>query len=180
MNNGINLLSDKRDAKFLTSSKEPLKIFRFGAIGILFLVGAFSVILSILIVLSPLPELRKEEENARNELAAFLIDMNKLAFVNNRGDSIRKILAARPSYDKKLDIIESKMDGDVSLDMLMIVKKKYTLTFSSDNLNSLDKLLNNLTEITGSSRDFFRIYLNSLSMDKEDMKFVLVVDLFTI
>jgi hypothetical protein len=180
MSNGINLLSDKRNTSVLMSVKDRLKIFRFIAVVILFVVGASSVIISMLIAFSPLPQLRSEEQKSRADLAAFQVDMNKLEFINERGDSIRKILAARPSYDKKLDIVTSKMQADVVLDGLLIDKKKYTFRFSSKNLMSLDELINSLTGITGKGRDFMRVYLTSLVMDAESKKFVLVVDLFTI
>ncbi len=180
MSNGINLLVDKRNAKVFMPAKSSIKIFRFGAIGLLFLVGASSVILSILIVFSPLPQLRREEQKARADLAAFKIDMNKLAFINERGDNIRKIIAGRSSYDKKLDIIQSKMQADVVLDGVSIAKKKYTFKFASRNLTSLDELINGLTAITGAGREFLRVNLTSLAVDVENKQFVLVVDLLTI
>lgn len=180
MNNGINLLVDKRTNKFLTSTKGSLRIFRFGAIGILFLVGVSSVILSILISLSSLPKLRENEKKARSEFAVFATDVVNLNFINERGNSIRKILAGRPSYDKKIDIIQSKMQADVAIDELSIVKKNYTLTCSSSNLTSLNDLLDGLTAIAGKGRDFSRIYLNSLSVDEDNKKFVLVVNLLAI
>lgn len=180
MSNGINLLVDKRNAKLLPQPRDRLMIFRFGAIGILFTIGAFSVIISILIVFSPLPKLRSEEQKARDALAVYRIDMNKLAFINERGDIIRKLIAGRSSYDKKLNIVESKMPESVTIDGLTIDKKKYTIKFSSNNLLSLNDLLNGLTDITGTGRDFLRLYLTSLSMDEENKKFVLVVDLVTI
>lgn len=180
MSNGINLLVDKNNLRILTPEKDRLKIFRLGAMGVLFLVGASSVALSILIVFSPLPQLSRDEQKARIDLSAFQVDMNKLAFINDRGDSIRKIIAGRPSYDKKLDIIMSKMQMDVALDEVSIAEKKYTLKFSSKNLTSLNELINSLTAITGKGRDFLRVYLTSLVMDSENKKFVLVVDLLTI
>ncbi len=179
MSNGINLLVDKRN-KILAPAKDGLRLLRFGAIGILFVVGASSIIISMLIVFSPLPQLRSAEQKARTELAAFRLDMNKLAFINERGDSIRKIIEKRPSYDKKLDIVQSKMQADVTLEGMSIAKKKYTFKFYSKNLASLDELLNGLTAITGKGRDFQRVYLSSLAIDSEKKSFVLVVDLLTI
>lgn len=170
---------DKRN-KVLMPANDRLRILRFGAIGILFIVGASSVIISMLIVFSPLPQLRLAEQKARADLAAFKLDMNKLVFVNERGDSIRKIIEKRPSYDKKLDIVQSKMQGDVTLEGISIAKKKYTFKFYSKNLASLDGLLNGLTSITGKGRDFLRVYLTSLAVDPEKKSFVLIVDFLTI
>lgn len=180
MNNGINLLVDKRNTKVFTSVKSNLKVFRFGAIGVLFLVGASSIILSMLIVFSPLPQLHREEQKARADLAAFQVDMNKLVFINERGDSIRKILAIRPPYDKNISIVESKMQQDVTLEGFSVAKNKYTFRFYSKNLASLNELINGLTAITGKGRDFLRVYLTSLTVDAEKKRFTLVVDLLTI
>jgi hypothetical protein len=178
-NNGINLLVDKRSVKSLAPIKDRLKIFRFSAIGILFCVGASAVILSILIVFSPLEQLRKDEERAVSDLKPYKLDISKLAFINERGDSIRKLLAKRTSYDKKLSVVENKIPTDVSLDALTIAKKNYTLKFSSKNLSSLDGLLNGLVSITGSGKDFFRIYLTSVTADEANHRFILIVDLLT-
>ncbi|MBU3978089.1 hypothetical protein KKF69_02450 [Patescibacteria group bacterium] len=180
MNKGINLLIDRHNAKVFDSVKNRLKILHFVAIGLLFIVGAFSVILSIFIYFSSLPKLRLEEQKARADLTFFQLDMNKLAFVNDRGNSIRKILDERTYYDKKLDIVRSKMRADVMFDDLLMTKTKYTLTFSSSNLISLDELLNGLASITGTGRDFVRVYMSSLSMDEKNRKFVLIVDLFSV
>lgn len=180
MSNGINLLVDKRNVRRLVTSKDKLRLFRFGAIGMLFLAGATSVIISILIVFSPLPQLTRDEQKARADLSIFKVEMSKLAFVNERGDSIRKIINKRPSYNKKIDIVLSKMSADVSLDGLSIAKKSYTFKFSSRNLASIDDLINGLTSITGSGRDFSRVYLTGISVDAERKRFNLTVDLLTI
>lgn len=171
---------DKRNTTLLAPMKSRLKILRFGAMGILFAVAVSSVILSILIVFSSLPQLRSEEQKARSELAEFSIDMSKIAFINDRGNMIRKILTKRPYYNKKIDIIESKMPKDVALDGLTIAKKNYTLRFSSKNLASLDGLLEAIVAVTGQGRDFYRANLTSLSVNMESNRFILVVDLITI
>lgn len=176
----INLLVNKRDVRFLSPVKNHLKIFRFVGIGVMFLVGVISMILSILIVLSPLPQLYREEQKMRRNISAFQIDMNKLAFVNSRGDTIRKILEQRFSYDKKIDIVMSKIHPDVTLNGLSISGDKYIFKFYSRNLRSLEELLNGLISITGQGREFTRVYLTSLNMDEKNKRFVLVVDLLTI
>lgn len=179
MNKGINLLADKRDFKSFSRERDRLKIFRFGAVGLLFAVSISSMIVSILIVFSPLPQLAKQEQEARDKLAALRFDIMKLVFINERGDSIRKILNKRPAYDKKIEIIKSKVPAGVTLDGLTISKKLYSFKFSSTDLALLDELLNNIMAITGKGRDFFRIYLEELSIDGEGKKFVITIDLLT-
>lgn len=180
MNKGINLLIDKHNTKVFDATKNRLKVLRFTAIGLLFIVGVISVVLSILIFFSPLFELRLEEQKAMSDLAKFQLDINKLAFINDRSNSINEIIDKRSSYDKKLNIIKTEMQSDVTLDDLSIIKTKYILKFSSKNLLSLDKLLNDLASITGAGRDFSRIYMSNLSMDGKNKRFVLDVELLSI
>lgn len=177
---GINLAVDSRKFKPIAPLKGRLRILRFGAMAILFIVGVSSVILSILIVFSPLPRLQDDEQKARRDLSAYRIDINKLAFINDRGDGIRQILKKRSYYDKKLDAIKNKLPAGVTLDGLTIVKKSYTLKFSSNNLASLDEFLNSIVTVTGGGREFLRVYLTSLSVDEDKNRFVLIVDLLTV
>jgi hypothetical protein len=179
MNNGINLVTDKRSIKSVSAIKDRLKILRISSMLILFLVGAGSITTSILIVFSPLPQLNKNEKKLKNELSVFQPDIYKLAFINERGNNIRKAISQRPQYDKKIEIIESKLPADVNLDSLSINKKVYTLKFSSKNLGSLDGLLNSLVDSTGKGKDFLRIYLTTISADKDNQKFTLIVNLLT-
>ena len=179
MNKGINLVTDKKSVKSVSIIKDRLKILRISSMAILFFVGASSVIISILIVFSPLPQLRRDEERLKTKLTVFQPDIYKLAFINNRGDSIRKVIGQRPTYDKKIEVIENKLPSDVRLDAVTISKRNYTLKVSSKNLESLDILLNNLVDVTGKGKDFLRIYLTSISSDEENQKFILVIDLLT-
>ncbi len=179
MNHGINLAVNEKKSK-LAPSRNRIKILRLGAIAILFGIGIFSVAISILIVLSPLPQLKKEEEHARTMLSVFIIDINKLYFINDRGDSIRRLLSARNAYDKKLTNIKSKMPTGVELLGFTAIKKRYTLKFTSHSLLSLDQLLNAIAASTGKKGDFIRAYLTSLSVDQEKHNFVMIVDLLTV
>ncbi len=179
-NKGINLVVDNRKNKQLAPLKGKLKIMRLSAMGLLFIVGVSSVILSILIVFSPLPRLQEDEQKAKTNLATYKIEINKIAFINDRGDGIRQILKKRPYYDKKLDVIKNKLPVDVTLDGLTIENKTYTLRFSSNNLASLDQFIDSVVSATGVGKEFLRVYLTSLSVDEDKNRFVLIVDLLTV
>lgn len=179
MNRGINLLVDEKKGKSHPVANR-IRILRLGAIAILFGAGAFSVAISILIVLSPLPQLQKEEGQTRNIFSRFLIDINKLYFLNDRGDSITQLLKTRNAYDKNLESIKSKMPEGVEFIGLTIIKKRYTLRFTSQNLAELDEFLNAIVASTGKRGEFTRAYLTSLSVDQEQHNFVMIVDLLTV
>jgi hypothetical protein len=139
-----------------------------------------SVIISIMIAFSPLPELQRKEASARESLSVYNVDMNKLVFVNERGDSIRQILKERNYFDKKLNIILGILPGGVALDGFTLAQKRYTLRFSSTNLSSLDTLLTAIVDLSGKGGEFVRVYQSSLSTDEERNSFVLVVDLLSV
>ena len=178
--NGINLLADKRKPKHRIMLGGRLKIFRISAIFILFATGVFSVILSILIIFSPLAQLKKDEQKARSTLSAYNLDINKIVFINSRGNSIRDVMKTRSAYERKIDLIESKLPADVTFDGVTIVKNAYTFRFSSKNAASLGTLVNSIVDITGKNKDFLRIYLTSMSTDQEAHRFDLVLDLLSV
>lgn len=179
-NNGINLVLNKREIKPKIPINSRLGMFRLGAIIILFGSGAISIIVSILIVFSPLPQLQKDEQKARDRLAEYKLEISKLAFINDRGDSIRKILSERQYYDKRIEVIQNKIPAGVSFDSFSIEKNIYTLTFSSENLSSLNELLDAIVDLSGKKRDYSKIYLTSLSINDDNKKFVMVVDLLSV
>lgn len=171
---------DKRNVRHFAAIKGRVKYFRLGAIALLFLSGAASIIISILIIFSPLAQLRKDEQKARDYLAPFHLDMNKLVFINERSNSARVLLKDRTEYDHKIDIVESKMPSDVRLDGLTFAKKTYTFRFSSTNLSSLNDLISAIAGITGKGHDFAKIFLTSLSADQQSKSFQLVIDLTSV
>lgn len=160
--------------------KSRLKKLRLGALIILFGSGFLSIIINILIAFSPLPQLHIEEQKALQNLQAYRLDISKLAFINDRGNNIRKILSKRTSYDKNIAAVQNKIPPNVSFDGFTINNKNYTFKFSGNNLQNMDELLNSLMSMTGKGKDYIKIYLTSLSIDEQNHNFVMVIDLLTV
>lgn len=179
MNKGINLLIDKRSVKTSPLTKR-LKAFRLSAIAILFGSSAFAIIINMLIILSPLPQLRQEEQKQLDNLSVYNLEIAKLSFINDRGDNIHKILDQRPSYDKNITAVQEKIPQDVNFDSFSINNKNYTLKFSGKNLESINLLLDSLMAMTGKKKEYIKIYLTSLSVDELSHNFIMIVDLLTV
>ncbi len=175
----INLLSDRRINKPSHLIGKRPKILRTIALSLLFGIGISTMILYIMIIFSPLPQLRKEEQKARDDLSAYQLEMSKLVFINNRTDDIRQIFNKREKIDKNLGSVQNITPADIDLDGITIVKKNYTFKFSSNNLASMDKLINSIVGLSGKAGDFSRVHLTSLSIDQERHKYILVVDLLS-
>src|SRR5256885_552249 len=107
MKYGINLLENKHKATTKPVSN-GLKRLRLVAIGSLFFVSAASIVLFLLIALSPLPQLQRQESESRQQLTHYNSDMLKLAIVNERAGAIGSIVASRPSYDKAIEMLKNK------------------------------------------------------------------------
>ncbi len=163
MNSGINLLAEKK--KINSPFLKQLPVMRFFAVALLFGVSAASIILFILVALSPIPELQQQEQAAITALSNAHPEMAKLAVVNERTNTITKILATRSSYDKTLGAIKTKMPSTVSLTAFTIEKNTVNITVSSKSLLSIDSFINNVMIASGDKKEFSQVTLKKLSQD---------------
>ncbi len=177
---GINLLQDQRKSKSITPLLKRLFLLRLISIFILFGVGLLSVVLSIFITLSPLPQLQEEEANLKSQLEYYSLDINKLAFINERSNFIRGIIQKRSQPQRKLELIQEKIPSGVKLDEIILNNKTYTIKFSSTNLSLLDELANSIVSLTGPGKQFSKLFLTSISSSSLDQNFVMTLDLLAI
>jgi len=157
-----------------------MRMLRFSAVALLFLVGISSIILSIVIVFSPLPQLREEEARVKKVFDTVRDDANKLVFIGKRGDDLRKLISERSIYDRKIDAVLEKMPSDVQIEGMTFKSKTYTFIFTSSNLESLNNTLDIIGGITGKGQEFTRIYLTSITADVGKKKFEMIVDLLSV
>jgi hypothetical protein len=176
MNNSINLLDYKNK---INPKKDTHKqrVLRLIAIGILSVVAASSVTFFILIALSPIPELRKQEIIASQKLSQEHTDIVKLLLIKERTDKIVKLIANRSRYDNELDLIMAKLPSGVIIDAVDIDKNHFLVTFSSNSLSQLDMFLNQLTSNNGSEKGLSNITIANLSNDNERAKFLLTLNM---
>src|SRR6266498_4593159 len=143
MNNGINLLDPNKNKTTIVPARNML-IMRIIAGGLLFAVSVTSIVLFILVAVSPLPELRRQEASYRLTLSAAHPDMAKLALLDERTTAVSGLLSQRKSYEQILEFIQGKLSSDVAISTIQVDNKTMALTVDSRSLQSLDTFLNKL------------------------------------
>ncbi len=176
MNNGINLLNYKNKEEVKSAATVHKKI-RVASIVLLFTVSAFSVMIFILIALSPLPELNKQYNFASFTLSQSVSDVVRLGLVNERADTIKNIIDKRPQYDKVLEDVQKKLPDGVTVEKIRIKEKDINLEVSSDSLSEVDDFLNKLSKDDNTSIKLSRVMLSKLTIENEDNKFVISIDI---
>lgn len=165
MNSGINLLTEKK--KVNSPFLKQLNLMRFFAVALLFGVSAASIILFILIALSPIPELQRQEQVALTTLSQSHTEMAKLAVVNERMDAVAKVLETRTNYDKILSAVKSKMPNSVSITAFTIEQRTINVTVTSRSLLSIDSFITNVIQASGDKKEFSQVTLKNLSRDDQ-------------
>jgi len=178
MSNGINLIATK-NRSFLDPLLNRIKVLRLIAVTLLFIVSVASMILFILITLSPLPALKRQEQTSLAALAAYHTDIARLIILNERATSIAGILGKRTDYNTVIDALRTKLTGDSSIISLQLGKKNVSVTVSSSSLVNINNFLNGIVSDTGVKKTFLHSTLNNLSLDKTRGVYLLVLDLTT-
>ena len=176
MNKGINLLGEKKQ-KPLSPVLRKIEVLRVVAIGLLFTVSSASVILFLLIFLSPLPALQQKEKEALSAIAQYHNDIGKMQLIDDRLKSSAIIIKKRNNFDEKLSTIYNVMPQDLSVTGLVMREKDVEITVSSSSLSSLEKFIENLTKDSEEKKNFSEVSLKSLVTDEKKRVFVLIVNL---
>ena len=179
MSNGINLIATKNQT-ILTPFLKKIRVIRFIAVGLLFTVAVSSTILFILIALSPLPALKKQEQATLATLAEFHPDIARLMILNERVNRISTIISKRPDYNTVLNAVKSKLSPETNIISLQLGKKDLSLTISSKSLTGLNSFIDGIMSQTGKDKIFTHATLNDLSLDGTKNEYLLVMDLTTL
>jgi Tfp pilus assembly protein PilN len=176
MSEGINLLDpDKKSKRSGAVLRfEGLRIF---AGSMLFLVSTASVILFILVAISPLPKLQEQQRSLEQTLSTSKTDIAKLAYVNERTDTINQILTKRQSLDQTLGLIESKLPGDVHIAAIRADKNVVTVTATGKSLQSLDTFLNGLLSFVKAKSAFSQATMTELASDDQDGVYSMTINI---
>jgi hypothetical protein len=178
MSSGINLISTKSQSSFAPFLNR-LKVLRFLAIGLLFFVAVCSMILFILISLSPLSALKQQEQTSLSTLAGYHTDIARLMILRERTDSIAGIISKRTDYTKVIDVIRNKLPSDSSITALQVGDKHVSVTISSPSLASVDSFVNGLVSETGINKPFLNATLGSIAGDETKGRYVALILLTT-
>jgi len=179
MNNNINLLDFKSKIN-TTRSDTKQRNLRIIAISLLFIVSVFSAIILILVALSPLPQLKKQQKIASFNLSLAQADIIKLALVKDRVSSIKLILDKRRYYDRTLETLQSKLPSGVVIENISIKQNNMSFTLSSNSLLLLDNFLNTITNPDESGKEYSNIVLNKLGNKESENNFSLDISMKTL
>ncbi len=176
MSEGINLLDPNKKNENLLPAKR-MQFMNYFAIGLLFIVSVSSVTLFILISLSPLPELKRQEQGLRNTLAQSSEDMAKLALLDERTGAIADLLEQRTSYDKTIELLQNKLPSNAAISSIRVDQKTLVVTVESNSLQSLDTFLNGMIGYVQGKEAFSQVTMTSLSTDAETNGYSLTVSM---
>jgi hypothetical protein len=176
MNKGINLLGEKKQ-KPLSPVLKKIEVLRIIAIGLLFTVSSASIVLFLLIFLSPLPALQQREKEALSAIGQYHNDMGRLELINDRLKSSAIIIKQRNNFDEKLSAVYNMMSADLTVTGLVMKEKDIQITVSSSSLSSLEKFINSLILDSEEKKNFSEVSLKSLATDEKKRIFVLVISL---
>lgn len=164
MSNGINLLDPHNKSDNALASKR-VNAMRFTAIGLLFIVSASSIVLFLMVSLSPLPELKRQEHSLRLTLSEQSADIAKVAVLNERASAIDKVLKERKSYEEILKLLQEKLPSNVTINSLRVLDNSIVMTVESKSLTELDSFIVGLMQYIEEKKAFSQLTLSSLATD---------------
>jgi hypothetical protein len=176
MNEGINLLDPNKNTGPAEMLRRLQKM-RLVAMGLLFIISVTSVILFILVALSPLPKLQSQEQYLRQTLTASKNDIATLEIVKGQTDTISQLLTKRASLLKQVSLIQAKLTSDTTISDIQIDSTGTLITFESHSLQSLDTCINGLTSYVEAKNTFSRVTLVDLTNDPTTDGYAVTVQL---
>lgn len=165
MNEGINLIdSNKKNTPiFFVHQMLTMRII---VVGLLFIVSVSSVILFILVDLSPLPTLQRQEQSLEQNLSLSKSDIAKLILVKDRTNAISQFLTKRQELDQTIGVIESKFTGNITVTAIQVSNTGTTISVESASLEDLDNFLNGLITLVQQKKAFSQVTLVNLAYNQ--------------
>lgn len=171
MSSDINLL-DYNNKKIVPKSTSVQKRLRLAAVSLLFIVSTFSVIIFILISLSPLPDLDRQHKIASFNLSQSISEIVRLGLLKERTDNIKKIIDNRKNYDELIANLQTKLPPGVSVESFNVSDGKITFSITSKSVQRIDEFLNELIKNDSRFEKFSKITLNKISSSSEENVFL--------
>jgi hypothetical protein len=165
MNEGINLLepTQKKSSEIFL---KRIQTTRFIMVGLLFIVSVASVILFILVTISPLPALQAQEQSLMQTLSQSKSDVVKYELLNERVEAISGVMKKRQSPDQTIALVQSKLPSDSKITAIKSDNKTMSLTIESPSLQSLDTFINGLINYVQEKKFFSNVTLTNLTTDE--------------
>ncbi|MBI5044476.1 MAG: PilN domain-containing protein [Candidatus Levybacteria bacterium] len=166
MNNEINLLYSKKQ-QILNASASRARVVRMGAVGLLFLVGATSVVLFLLVISSPLPSLAAKEKELENTLKTSDAKIVNVTLAVIRLSDVKTIISKRSHYGDYLQALRDILPAGTDLTEFTVEKESVNITVSSPSLESIEEYFLSLSKLVEKGTPFQRVYVNLLEAVKD-------------
>ncbi len=174
MRENINLLQNNQTEQ-VPLSKNTL-FFRIVAFSCLFIVSFFSIILFILIALSPLPALQQREKEEVEKLKVHHATMGKMILTKERLVQIDTLIKERPLYADIIQSFQNRIPGNVVIDSVKIRGKQITVKLSSVSLEQLDSFMASILQSNVTDKKFRSIILNNIYFEGELQRYAMVME----
>lgn len=176
MNEGINLLEPNKNSGSVISLRRIQKM-RVMTVGLLFVISVSSVVLFILVALSPLPALQRQEQYLQQTLAASKSTIVKLSLLNSQTDAVSQLITKRQSFEKPIGLVQKKLSDDITVQQLQIDSNSLVITVESPSLQSLDTFINGLIGYVKDKNTFSKVFLVDLTTDQSTNAYAVTVQL---
>lgn len=176
MNERINLLEPNKTngpSVFL----RRLQTMRIVTVGLLFIVSVSSVILFILVALSPLPALQRQEQSLQQTLSQSKNDIVKLALVDDQTSAVSTLLTKRNTLDVQLGLILDKLPSDMKVTEIRTDNKNIQVTVASSSLQSFETFFTGIVGYVQEKKSFSKVTLVELTTDTSSNAYVATVRL---
>lgn len=175
MSTEINLLRGKKSRRNALLNK--LAMLRMVSLSFLFIVSFSSIVLFMLIALSPLPSLQQRESEESKTMSFFDQKIAKILLTKERITHINGIIKTRPAYAETLQHIRAQVPEDLVVDSVKLVGNKIEVNVSGKTLEKLDSFSTNILKMNGKEKRFKRIMLTGLTLDTDTGRYVMSLEL---
>ncbi len=166
MNNDINLLHSKKRTPF-SDLTTKLRLLRFGALMALAIVVLLSMALLLMVIASPLPSLKEDENGLLSSLSTQHAKVAQHTLLISRLNEIRVIINQRAKVQEILALFHNDLPGDVTLQIFSYDEKVVMVQASSVSLESLETYLLALRGKAAERGVIQSVQLNSLTLTTE-------------
>lgn len=160
MSNEINLLNSKK-AGGNVRLQAQVKILRVIAVGLLFTIGVGSLVIFILILASPLPSLKNQENQLLQSMAQLHSKVIKQVLIVTRLDDINQIIKNRHQVDKRIAKFEELLPIGSEIKEVSVNEKSISLSMYSNSLGKIESYTSSLKSLRNSDKSMKEIHIES-------------------
>ena len=158
----------------MQTEKKRLQLLRYLSLGVMSIVIVASAALFFLILTSPLPGLRREENETAQQLQSLQTKSAKIFLLRERLGEITTVLSKRPLFDELLERIRSELPPDVTVAGIDTNSESLTITISSQSLQSLHMFIERIMTLRD-EKVFESVTLSKVSYDEEEPEYVVTI-----